>query len=663
MRMGPLPVLFSILLLAPAAAQDPVKLPKDPIRNWKYVRKDVRFDESRQVEVEEISLILEGAEAVAVDIDKKIFDLKGVKARYFTEPEKDKASKEIDVYADRGHFDDAARLLKLTDHVRVVKKNDDAVPPQIDTVLLASSLLLRFNKVFLCPKDRKVAKAAGRCPEHDVPLRETTVTSVEADSDFEMTGPEGILSGEGLFTDDALNKDYHIAKNGFVELQGDASVLGAGNRGPAVPSEAKFSQIFSRGPLTVNGPEHARRIRGEGGMRIDRIDSSGTLTIEGQSMVIDTFQPVDEKTGRPGKAEFRDVDAKGRVSVDGVLFADGSAVQTRSDTLRRILDGTLDQTTLTAAGDIPVHVASGPNTIEARTVVINKLGKTNAGRSTFEDVVRSDLVAGAQRFSLSCRHLETLAESGDDGKTTLTHIVATEHVRLGGLMPPGPAAPGAKADPGEALADEFDWDTRTQRGWLKAKPLVRITQGPSTIVAPMVVLESPSIIVLKGPKQVHLVQERDGAREEYRASCEGDLVLDQATHRLVMRNRCVIRTQDLVLHSDRINAKLAESGAQGLESLLALGGVSALRTNDHTTLYGDRLFFRFADQNLKVYGAPYAVADTGRWTTTQEEIRVYDKKNPRTGQVVRYTEMIGGNEPVRMEIEEGSAALRAGEKK
>src|SRR6185295_7045212 len=155
----------------------------------------------------------------------------------------------------------------------------------------------------------------------------------EADRDFEMTGPEGILSGEGLFTDDALNKDYHIARNGFVELQGDPSVLGAGGRGasPAAP-QAKFSQIFSRGPLHVNGPEHARRIAGDGGMRIDRIDSTGTLTVEAQSMTIDTFQPFDAASGKGGSPELRNVDAKGRVSVDATLFADGSSIQTRSDT-------------------------------------------------------------------------------------------------------------------------------------------------------------------------------------------------------------------------------------------------------------------------------------------------------------------------------------------
>ncbi|MBV8879673.1 MAG: hypothetical protein JO332_06915, partial [Planctomycetaceae bacterium] len=132
---------------------------------------------------------------------------------------------------------------------------------------------------------------------------------------------------------------------------------------------------------------------------------------------------------------------------------------------------------------------------------------------------------------------------------------------------------------------------------------------------------------------------------------EGDLVLDSESNRLWMRDRCVLRTQDLLLHSDRVNAILAPGG-KGMESLLALGKVRAVREIDQTSLYGDRLFFRFADQDLKVYGNPLTVADTGHSSTTQEEIRVYEKTHPRTGVKIRYTEMIGGSDGVRIEIEE-----------
>ena len=39
-------------------------------------------------------------------------------------------------------------------------------------------------------------------------------------------------------------------------------------------------------------------------------------------------------------------------------------------------------------------------------------------------------------------------------------------------------------------------------------------------------------------------------------------------------------------------------------------------------------------------------------TATQEQIRVYQKPHPKTGLPVRYTEMSGGSDGVRIEIEE-----------
>ncbi|RPH42036.1 MAG: hypothetical protein EHM91_09685 [Planctomycetota bacterium] len=127
--------------------------------------------------------------------------------------------------------------------------------------------------------------------------------------------------------------------------------------------------------------------------------------------------------------------------------------------------------------------------------------------------------------------------------------------------------------------------------------------------------------------------------------------MDQEARRLWMRDRCVIRTKEMLLKSDRVNALMTEDG-KGLESLLALGKVHAVRRADGTNIYGDRLAFRFKDQDLRVYGEPYAVADTGRTTARQEQIRVYEKKHPKTGQMIRYTEMVGGSDGVRIEIVE-----------
>lgn len=674
MRLLPLLLLFFPFAAPQDKDQDP-KFPKEPIRGWKYTRKDERKvpkpdgKPGETATIEEVTIILSGEEAIPVDFEKKIFDLRGVNASYFTEPEKNKKSKEIQVRSDRGRYDQFARFLRLEGNVVIVRKNNDETPPQTDTVLHAPSVLLRFEQVYECPKCRLQKKIPGRCASDNLDLKEVTVTSVQADRDFEMTGPQGILTGEGLVTDDAMKKEYHITKDGFIEFEGDPSA--ATSETQKRPSEARFLQVFSRGPLHVLGDEHHRFLQGQAGVRIDRIDSEGTLTIQARDMTIEMAQ-TDADDGNPGPPEVADVDAHGKVTAEGVLFADGTWFRTTSDVLTRSLDHAqkIETTRLLSTGENLVHLTTGTSTIESRTVKMIRehfcpkdgaepeTGRSGGGVSEFENVERSELMAGTQRFALKCDTLKTTARPDPAGKTNLDAIEAHGHVRLGGLLPADPKTPAGKDDPGRAEADSFYWDSGDQRGWLEATPFVRILQGPSTLLAPKVVM-SKNIMVLKGPKQVHLIQEHDGDKEDYRATCEGDMVFDQDSHRLVMRERCMIRTGEMILHSDRINARLTESGGgQGLESLLALGGVTAYLAADHTTIYGDRLAFRFPDakrkiqEDLRVYGNPNTVTDTGRATTTQEQIHVYERDNPKTGGKIRYTEFIGAGEGVHFEIED-----------
>lgn len=661
MKSAPLVVLLLALGAAEAlqekdksAAQDQ-RVPKDPVKDWKYRRTDSRFDPRTKTEVQELTVILQGKEAIPLDVQKKIFDLRGVKANYFTTPQKDKLSKEMVLEADEGHYDHEARILKLKDNVRLVKKNDDEKPPLVDTVLRASSAVLRFNQLYECPICRNPLKNPGRCLVHNEPLKELTVTNLDIDSAFELAGPEGILTGEGLETDDEIQKKYHIRKNGFVEFGGDAAALLQSRRSTSKP-EATFTQIFSRGPLRITGDdEFRRRIVGEGGVRVDRIDSHGTMTIHSQDMTIDTLRVHDPKTMKLGAPEIRLVDARGKVRLDGTMFEDGLTFQTTSDSLQRRMEGPDEVITLQSS-DVPVHVKSGANTIEARKVRISRKEGAASGESEFDSVLRSDLVAGNQHFSLKADHLKTHAEPNAAGQTELRRLVATGRVVLGGLMP---ARAGSKDDPGEAHADLFDWDVKTEQGLLEARPFVRITQGTSVIVAPKVILESPKLFVLKGPKQVTLVRDGETEKEEYRATCSGDMVLDNESNRLWLRNDCVIRTKELLLHSDRVNALLSKDGT-GLESLLALGHVRALRRLDQTNVYGDRLAYRFKDQDLKVYGAPYTWVDTGRSISRQELIRMYEKENPKTKQKIRYMHSEGGAEGIRIEIQEST---KPGDKK
>jgi hypothetical protein len=682
--------VFLLVLLA-LLPQEPSQLPKEPIRDFKFVLKDVRIDPTTKLDVEEITLVLKGKEAVPrtpIKVDKEVFDLKGVDAHYYTTPTPKEPSHEIKVKSDRGVLDKGARTLKLDDNVSIIRKGlqDRAHPERTerDTVLLTPSALLRFNLMYECPTCRKIYGAAGHCPDHGVPLRETTITSVETDREFDLAGPEGVLSGSGLVTDDAIRRDYHIARDGFVEFSGDLNP--SEDRKVSVPPQARFTQIFSRGPLAITGPMDARTIHGEGGARVDRIDSGESLTLLCETLTVDTVRRWDLSAA--GSVECPKLDAKGDVVVDGISFADGESFHATADTLLRTVteeqvpDGTLvhDVTVMTARAPQVVSLTRGQSRIDSRKVTIRRATEKEPGLSVFENVVRSDLLQDGQHFNLACDLLKVHAEANDLGKTEIRTLDATGHVVLGGLMAAKTAAPSPSGpdDPGEARADHFFWDLSIKRGLLEASkenPFVRITQGASTIQAPKVLLESQEIMVLKGPKSVRLVQDNAGKQEEYRATCEGDMVIDNSPerHQLTMRDHCVLRTEEMLLNSDRINGDL-DPGGKGLRSLLALGHVRAIhqekkedrddestgplppdetpRDANQTTLHGDRLYYRFSDQSLRVYGNPRTVADTGHTLSTQGEIRVYDQKHPKTGEMVRYTEMIGDSDGVHIEIDE-----------
>jgi hypothetical protein len=680
----------SLLVLLALLPQDPSQLPKEPIKDFKFKLKDIRRDPATNLDIEEITLILNGKEAVPrapIKVDKEIFDLKGVDAQYYTTPKPKEPTHEITVKADRGVLDKGARTLKLDDNVSIVRKgNGDREHPERserDTVLLTPSALLRFNLMYECPTCRKIYGAAGHCPDHGEQLRETTITSVETDREFDLTGPEGVLSGSGLVTDDAIRRDYHIARDGFVEFSGDLNA--SGDRSAPAPARTQFTQIFSRGPLAITGPMDARTVHGEGGSRVDRLDSGETLTLMAETLTVDTVRRWDLSAAGP--VDCPKLDARGDVVLDGISFSDGESFHATADTLLRTVTEdavqhvTHDVTVMTARAPRIVSLTRGASRIDSRKVTINRAPEGGSGVSEFVDVVRSDLAQDGQHFNLACDLLNVLAAPNELGKTEIRVLDATGHVVLGGLMggkttAPSPSGP---ADPGEARADYFHWDLSTHRGLLEASkenPFVRITQGASTILAPKVLLESQDIMVLKGPKSVRLVQENAGKREEYRATCEGDMVIDSSPerHQLTMRDRCVLRTEDLLLNSDRINGDL-DPGGKGLRSLLALGHVRAIHQErreepddestgprppesarqgeaNQTTLHGDRLYYRFSDQSLRVYGSPNTVADTGHTISTQGEIRVYEQKHPKTGEMVRYTEMIGNSDGVHIEMAE-----------
>jgi hypothetical protein len=345
----------------------------------------------------------------------------------------------------------------------------------------------------------------------------------------------------------------------------------------------------------------------------------------------------DPRNGRKA-LQPRVVNLSGDVRLDGSAFADGTSHAVSGNALAWELEPHGDYTFDLARLSSPegsIELRSGPTVLRARRLTLDR----SAGTALFEERVEARLAARRDRtgspMDLACDRLSTnLAAKG------IRDLEAVGRVFLGGL------AGREGAPPGRAEADRFTWDVVEERGLLEVRPFVRVRQGDSLITAPRVVLESPTLVVLKGPKQVRLVQEG----EEYRAGCAADLVLDQASGLLRMRDDCRLRTGDLEMRADRIDAVLG-GGGRGLESLTARGDLRLRRIKDGTNLYGSKLVFRPSDQSFTLFGSPYAVADTGRTLLVQERIQVYEKVNGG-GQKVRYTEMTGGRDGLRIVIDE-----------
>jgi hypothetical protein len=332
------------------------------------------------------------------------------------------------------------------------------------------------------------------------------------------------------------------------------------------------------------------------------------------------------------------VNAVGDVRLDGSTFADGSSHAVSGDALVWEFephgDYTFDLARLSSAEGL-LELRSGATLLRARRLTLDRA----AGTALFEDQVDARLAARKDSqgppMELACDRLTASLLAGG-----IRDLEAVGRVVLGGL------ASREGGPPGRAEADRFTWDVIQERGLLEGRPVVRIRQGESLITAPRIVLESPTLIVLKGPKQVRLVQE--GA--EYRATCAADLVLDQASGLLRMRDDCRLRTEELEMRADRIDAVLGRE-TRGLESLTARGDLRLKRVKDGTNLYGSRLVYRPQDQSFTLFGTPYAVADTGRTMLVQERIQVYEKVNGG-GAKVRYTEMTGGRDGLRIVIDE-----------
>ncbi len=295
------------------------------------------------------------------------------------------------------------------------------------------------------------------------------------------------------------------------------------------------------------------------------------------------------------------------------------------------------------------EVQGSGSRIQARTVTMHRL----LGISTFQGDVAALLApgkgSGDPPLRLQCRVLTTHAEPGT---REISDLEALDDVIIEGLTQ------GAGDKPGRAEADRFTWTPADQHGLLEKSSHVRIVQENSLILAPRVVLEGQSMIVLKGPKRIVLTQnDPDGNETRTTVTSDGDIVLDSTGGRTLirLRDRCEVRSPELHLLADRMTLATSKE-SRDVEAIDASGHVRARQEQEGATMFGEWLHLEPKTETrplkMTLTGAPLALAEAGRTVATQEKILVTEKPDPATGRMVQYQEMRGGKHGVKIVVDE-----------
>ncbi len=614
---------------------------QDPIRNWTLHRKEI----NPRTGQEEVVAIVRGDEAIPRD--KEVFDIRGVRAQYHTDPRsKNEKSETVRLEADRARLDGASGRLELAERVRVLHEDG--------TVLEAPAALVLFARRYVCAPCGTEAPKAGNCPLCNAGLRSKTATSVEVEQEFSLTRPGMKLSGRELRADDRLGK-LAVGRQGFLEMAGRASSLAEKAAPPGTPADDVLTEVRCDGPLAIQDLTEDRSrvfLEARDNVRIRRRDAAGsTTTLKADRAEITAARRLDPRTGKVHqKPDPEKIAARGRLTLsdDKDLQASAEALdwETRDDVPALGAVGGPGGALLEALGAVrhdrallsgdPVALAQGANRVRAKSVEIDRA----SGRTFFSGDVSGSFAAadtpGAHPLQLACRKLvATSAPSAAGWKPR--EIEALGDVRLEGLMEKegGPS--------GRAEADRFLWNLEEQRGLLEGRPFVRVAQEKNSILAPRSVLEGRSSIVLKGPKRFRLVQKVEDRETATTVTSEGDVAIDSGRGRITLEDRCRILSDDLRLQADRMEIELAPEG-KGLQALRASGNIRARRGGEAATVYGDRLRYDPKERALSVAGFPHAAAEAGGQTVRTREIRFNEQ--------ARTTELRGGEEGVLLVIDE-----------
>jgi lipopolysaccharide export system protein LptA len=631
-------LLAAMTLLGFQIKDQPIQ---DPIRNWTIHRKEINPKTGQ----EEIVAIVRGDEAIPKD--KEVFEIHGVRAQYFTEPRTaEEKSEKVDLEAAHARLDGPAGRLELTERVRVFHEDG--------TTLEAPAALVLFNRKHLCIPCRTEAPAPGKCPRCKADLKPKTFTSVEVEPAFSMTRPGLRLSGRELRADDRLGT-LTVGREGSLEMTGPPPSLGPKAPPPRMSDPNALTELRCDGPLTIRDLTEDRTrlfLDARDHVRIRRRDAAGTVTtLTTDSAEITAERRLDPLTGKylqrpdPGK-----IVARGGLTLSDEKGMQASAEaldwESREDVPALGIVGGPAGTLMEGLGAVrydtahlsgsPVALAQGRNRVRARTVKVERL----LGRTLFSGDVSGDFAPAdppdSSPLNLACRTLVLVSTSSPSGPKP-RHLEALGEVRLGGLMEKAGEAPA------RAEADRFVWDLEEQRGLLEGRPFVRVTQDRNEILAPKIVLDGRSTVVLKGPKRFRLVHKLEDREATYTVTSNGDVLIDQARGHTTLTDRCSVRSEDFHLRADRMEIGLSPDG-KSLQALRASGNVRARRAGEAVTLYGDRVRFDPKDRALSVIGFPRAAAEAGGRTVYTKEIRFNEAS--------RTTELRGGSDGVLLVIDE-----------
>ena len=414
-----------------------------------------------------------------------------------------------------------------------------------------------------------------------------------------LTKPGAVLTGAGLDADDAI-KQMIIPSDGYLEITGRPQDL-VPDKTPPTPPSPIMTRLHCAGPLILRdlaGPEKIFMIAAEKNVQFERHEPAADTRATADSLVV--YFAKRDKAMAPISAT-----ARGAITMTdsrGTKATASSFDWESFDDILRLKD---------------VDFTMKTQRIVARTAIIDH----PRGFATFTGDLRADVApeegqpplhVTAQRFDL------TLDLRGSPAPSSV--------LAVGDVVIDGDFGPADQRQSIHATGSEFSWDIAANSGRLVGVPFAHVTQGQSHIVAPLLVFEGRSLLVVKGPKRLNLVQVQPptpwdrarnfvfslpadtGARRvEIKVATDFDIRYDAGRSLVSILGRCTAQTPEFELAADRLFLKLAAGGG-GIEEARAFGAIRVAGGPQGMSLIGDALVYRPAQGAIEVVGSPRAYA-------------------------------------------------------